>query len=264
MPDGHVGMQHLFTPSGDDALREVLRLKPLLAFDFDGTLADIVARPDDARIDSRVSQLLATLAGRLPLAIVTGRAVADVRPRLGFRPRYLIGNHGAEDETDPGAAALRAGALAELRTLLLKRHDELTRVGVWIEDKGASIALHFRASAVPGHAHALIHDILAPMSSSLAIFDGKMVVNALPTGAPDKAAAVHALVLRSGAGAALFAGDDINDEPVFAAAPLHWLTVRVGRDEHPSQARFCVDGPEEVALLLQRLAGLTEPPAGGQ
>lgn len=257
-------MQHLFTPQGDDALREVLRLKPLLAFDFDGTLADIVARPDDARIDGHVSALLATLATRLPLAIVTGRAVADVRPRLGFQPRYLMGNHGAEDETDPDAAALRAGALSELRTLLLKRHEDLSPLGVWIEDKGPSIALHFRNSSMPTRAHALIHEVLAPMSSSLAIFDGKMVVNAMPTGAPDKAAAVHGLVQRGGAGAALFAGDDVNDEPVFAAAPLHWLTVRVGRDEHPSQARFFVDGPEQVALLLERLVAMTGRPAGGQ
>ncbi len=251
-------MKHLFTPAGDAALREVLRQDPLLAFDFDGTLADIVVRPDDARIDGHVSELLATLAGRMPLAIVTGRAVSDVRQRLGFAPRYLMGNHGAEDAQDPGAAALRAGALAGLRALLQQRRTELERAGVWVEDKGPSIALHYRSSPVPSFAHALIHEVLAPMAPSVAVFDGKMVVNAMASGAPDKAAAVHALVQRCGAGAAVFAGDDVNDEPVFAAAPPHWLTVRVGRDEHPCSARFYVDGPEQVALLLERLVAMTD------
>lgn len=251
-------MQHLFSPAGDAAIGEVLRLKPLLAFDFDGTLARIVERPDEARIDAQVSAALATLAARMPLAIVTGRALADVRHRLGFEPRYLMGNHGAEDAMDPDAAALRAGALTELRTLLKKRRDELDASGVWIEDKGPSIALHYRSSPVPTYAHRLIHEVLAPMAPTLDVFDGKMVVNAMPGGAPDKAAAVHALVERSGAGAALFAGDDVNDEPVFAAAPLHWLTVRVGRDERASQARFFVDGPAQVAQLLERLVGLTD------
>jgi trehalose 6-phosphate phosphatase len=257
-------MKHLFTPEGDTALRDVMRLEPLLAFDFDGTLADIVDRPDDARIDAHVSEMLATLAGRLPVAIVTGRAVSDVRRRLGFTPRYLMGNHGAEDAQDPDAAALRAGALAELRTLLHKRRADLENAGVWIEDKGPSIALHYRSSPVPAFAHALIHEVLSPIAAAVAVFDGKMVVNAMPSGAPDKAAAVHALVQRSGAGAALFAGDDVNDEPVFAAAPPHWLTVRVGRDDHPCSARFHVDAHEQVALLLERLVEMTGPPADGQ
>ena len=67
-------MQHLFTPEGEAGLAAILRKRPLLAFDFDGTLAPIVARPDDARISRRAAARLGSLAARLPVAIVTGLA----------------------------------------------------------------------------------------------------------------------------------------------------------------------------------------------
>src|SRR6186713_659242 len=97
-------MKHLFTPEGERALQDVMHLRPLLAFDFDGTLAPIVARPDEARVPESVSLGLAELARDLPVAIITGRSVADVRPRLGFAPHYVIGNHGAEDPVEPQSA----------------------------------------------------------------------------------------------------------------------------------------------------------------
>ena len=65
---------------------------------------------------------------------------------------------------------------------------------------------------------------------------------------------------RSGACCAFFAGDDRNDEAVFASAPPDWLTLRVGRDDAASCARFFLDGPHEMAMLLDRmLATLTAP-----
>ena len=69
-------------------------------------------------------------------------------------------------------------------------------------------------------------------------------------------AAVHALVARSACRSALFAGDDVNDEPVFVSAPDDWLTVRVGRDGVGSAARWYLDGTHEMAALLERLLAL--------
>jgi hypothetical protein len=104
-------MQHLFGPDGEAALAAALRQRPLLAFDFDGTLTPIVARAEDARLSAAVSARLKALATQLPLAIVTGRAVADVRDRLGFEPQFLMGSHGAEDPRDPAATAARTHCL---------------------------------------------------------------------------------------------------------------------------------------------------------
>ena len=76
--------------------------------------------------------------------------------------------------------------------------------------------------------------------------------------APDAAAALQRLLAHCDASTALFAGDDANGETVFAAAPDDWLTVRVGRSDIPTRARFRLHGPGEMALLLQRLRVLAD------
>jgi len=246
-------MQHLFTPKGEAALAAVLRLQPLMGFDFDGTLAPIVARPDDARISVAVATRLKALSARLPVAIVTGRAVADVRERLGFEPQFIIGNHGAEGAPNPATAPVRSDVLDRLRDTLNMHAEVLQAAGVAVEDKGLSLALHYRLSRDRERAQELIMNLLQPEPAGLRIFAGKMVVNAMPADAPDKAQAVHALVAQLGADAAFFAGDDVNDEPVFASAPAHWFTLRVGREAPVSQAKFCLEGPQEMAMLLQHV-----------
>lgn len=249
-------MQHLFSPDGEAALAAVLARKPLLAFDFDGTLAPIVARPESARMSRSVSARLMALSERLPVAIVTGRLVADVQARLDFSPTYIVGNHGAEDAADARGTVRPAPELAALRDALQRRGHELELLGVTVEDKLLSIALHYRLSRQREQALACIRQLLAPLADELHIFDGKMVVNVSPSNAPDKADAVHALVARCCASCAVFAGDDINDEPVFVSAPVDWLTVRVGRDDPRSRARYFLDGPNEVALMLEKLLSL--------
>lgn len=256
MPPAHAfSRPHLFSPEGQAALAAALRQRPLLAFDFDGTLAPIVARPEDARLSQAVAARLRALASQLPLAIVTGRSVEDVRARLGFEPLYVVGNHGAEDPQDPQTAAPSA-ALDALRARLRARRGELAAAGIAVEDKGASLALHYRLARQRPQALALIHALLADAADGLRVFGGKMVVNIAPSEAPDKATAVHALVARCGASCAVFAGDDVNDEPVFATAPPHWLTVRIGRGDRRSGARFFLDSPAETALLLERMLAL--------
>lgn len=249
-------MQHLFHHDGELALAAALQLRPLLAFDFDGTLAPIVARPDDARISQAVAARLRALSAQLPLAIVTGRTVDDVRGRLGFEPQFIVGNHGAEDPQDQAAAASLARVLDPLRQRLQASQEALTAAGVTVEDKGASLALHYRLARDRNRALQLITDTLAPADAAWHVFGGKMVVNVSPAEAPDKARAVHKLVARCGAACAVFAGDDINDEPVFVSAPPHWLTIRIGRGEGHSRARFFLDSPSEMAMLLERMLAL--------
>jgi len=247
---------HLFSPEGEARLAATLARRPLLAFDFDGTLAPIVARPEDARLSRAVASRMQALCTLLPVAIVSGRSVADLRRRLDFEPMFIVGNHGAEDADAAAGPVPAAPALDRLRALLQRRGSELAALGVVVEDKQLSLALHYRLSRQREAALARIHELLAPLAATLHVFGGKQVVNVAPAGAPDKAAAVQALLARCGAGCAVFAGDDVNDEPVFAAAPADWLTVRVGSDPAPTQARFRLDGPHETAMLLERMRGL--------
>ena len=246
-------MQHLFSTEGEAALAAVLKLQPLLAFDFDGTLAPIVAHPDAAQVPPGIVPRLVALAARLPVAIVTGRSVTDVRSRLGFEPHYIVGNHGAEDAADPSAADAHLHALDPLRQKLAAGNAVLADAGILVEDKGQSIALHYRMSPLRERAPALIREVLATIHAPFDVSSGKMVVNITVPGAPDKARAVQALLKRSGASCAVFVGDDANDEPVFIAAPPNWLTVRVGHDDPTSRALFYLDSPKQMAALLDRL-----------
>src|SRR2546423_11602405 len=126
-------MRHLFQHAGRAALMEVLGARPLLAFDFDGTLAPIVARPDEARVARAVSDRLAQLTTLRPVAVITGRSVEDVAPRLGFVPQYIVGNHGAEDPEE--SRQFDMSALETFRRQLAVNADQMRSAGIEVEDK---------------------------------------------------------------------------------------------------------------------------------
>ncbi len=251
-------MKHLLLPEGVAALTAQIRRRPLLAFDFDGTLAPIVARPDDAKVPMPIARRLKLLAERLNVAVISGRRVADVRTRLHFNPTYIVGNHGAED---PGLPP-RQGATSAMDGFRVRLHavrDMLDRAGVVIEDKGASVALHYRLARDRQAASALIAEVLASLDPDLRSFGGKFVVNVVERASNDKAQALEVLVDRCKADCALFVGDDINDEPVFARHDPSWLTVRVGRDDVQSQAQYFIDSVSEMPTMLEIMQAALMP-----
>ena len=248
---------HLFTPTGQQALDAVMQRRPLLAFDFDGTLAPIVTRPEDARVSLGLAQRLAQLADHWPVAIVTGRSVDDVAPRLGFDPHFIIGNHGAEDpkqpELRPDVYLALTDQLNVLRRKIAHHEADLATAGIHVEDKRHSLALHYRLARDRDAALVTIETLLRGLDPALSSFGGKCVVNVVAANAPDKGDAVASLVKRTHSGAAVFIGDDLNDESVFERAEPHWLTVRIGRDDPLSRARFYLDAQSEVATMLQKM-----------
>lgn len=241
----------LLSPAGREAIDALLARRPLLAFDFDGTLAPIVDHPDDARVPPPVAAALRALSARRPVAVVTGRSVADVRARLGFDPAYVVGNHGAQGL--PGVPQDRGAQLDALRHRLRRLAHRLQRRGVTVEDKGGSLALHYRRAPDPALALAAIDAALEGLDERLATFGGKLVMNVVPADAPDKGDAVLRLVAHAGCDCALFVGDDVNDEAVFRVAAPDWLTVRIGDDGAASQARFGLDSIDGVVALLELL-----------
>jgi trehalose 6-phosphate phosphatase len=196
---------------------------------------------------------MAALARARPVAIVTGRRIADVRSRLGFEPAFIVGNHGAEDDTDPAGSERIAQALEAVRTAIAARALELEVAGVLVEDKRQSIALHSRNAPDRSGASALIEEVLEQRGPGVQVFGGKLVYNAVALGAPDKAHAVQRLLARAGASTAFFAGDVLNDEPVFECAEPGWVTVRVGREHRPSRARFSLESPRTMVGVIDHL-----------
>ncbi len=182
-------MRHIFSAAGKTFLQSVMRERPLLAFDFDGTLAPIVANPDEASVPLAVGRRLAVLVNLLPVAIVTGRSVDDVKERLDFCPAFIIGNHGAEG-WDPVAEQMLVPQFDELRVVLAVHRTKLEELGIVIEDKGLSVALHYRIARDRIAAKAFICALLAQLKSPLGVSFGKCVANVTASNAPDKGVAV--------------------------------------------------------------------------
>src|SRR5687768_14301840 len=89
-------MKYLFSQCGLKLLESFCYTHTLFAFDFDGTLSRIVSTPSEAKVSRETSLLLETLNQQVPVAIISGRRIQDMIPRLSFQPKYLVGNHGLE------------------------------------------------------------------------------------------------------------------------------------------------------------------------
>jgi trehalose 6-phosphate phosphatase len=227
----------------------------LFAFDFDGTLAPIVANPARARLRAPTRKLLARLAQVRPCAVISGRSLADLVPRLaGLELELLVGNHGAEWHDTPIASLVQMPVRAWRRAL----HARLAGMpGVVIEDKGRSLAVHYRAAPDPVAAGRRVHAEARGLPS-VRLVPGKRVLNLVPAQAPHKGEALVDACRRLGCTSALFLGDDVTDEDVFRMRrpPIKLLGVRVGRSVK-SKAPFFVRGQDEVDQLLRRLLTLT-------
>lgn len=245
-------MTPLFSNEGRRELQRLARGNTLYAFDFDGTLAPIVADPAQARAADRVTRPLAQLASLVPVAVVSGRAQRDLIERLPCEIAYLVGNHGNEGlPEDPPAAELEQTCRrwrAALELQLLGPEGE----GVRIEDKGRSLSLHYRAAPDPAAASAFLRLLSHALVPQPTVIDGKMVLNLLPPSAMTKYEALCILVQHEGVDNVFFVGDDDTDEIVFQRAPSHWTTVRIdpGGD---SAARFALDEQASIEVLLAHL-----------
>lgn len=242
----------LFSPKGRGELRRLARSSTLYAFDFDGTLAPIVAEPSLARAAERVTRPLARLARLVPVAVVSGRAQRDLIERLPCEIAYLVGNHGNEGLPDePPAAELEATCRRWRASLEIHLLDPAGN-GVRLEDKGRSLSLHYRAAPDPAAASAFLRAVARGLSPQPTVIDGRMVLNLLPPGAMTKFEALGVLSRHEGVARVLFVGDDDTDEIVFRRAPREWTTVRID-PRGATAARFCLEEQASIEILLAHL-----------
>lgn len=245
-------MRNLLARRHAAALEGLARARVLLAFDFDGTLAPIVARPAAAAMRRRTARLLAEACRLYPCAIVSGRARADVLERLdGARPNHVVGNHGLEPTAD--ADRYRREVAAARRALARRLAAE---PGVEIEDKSYTLSVHYRRAPGQRAARAAIARAIGALPAPVRVIPGKSVVNVLPADAPGKGDAVRRLRRLDGLDRCLYVGDDATDEEVFrlgGSEPL--VGVRVGASRS-SAAAYCIVDQGEIDALLGRLVKL--------
>lgn len=242
-------------------MRGMLAGRPMLAFDIDGTLAPIVPEPWRARISDELRACLRSLAARTPVAIITGRAVKDARPLLGFSPHYLVGNHGAEgipgyDAQSRDFQRVCAAWLAELSATADARGWR-TMPGIMLEDKQYSLSFHYRHTARPALAREMLEQRVARLTPPPDIVHGKRVLNLLPPDAPHKGEALQSLLGHSGCTRAMYVGDDVTDEDVFRMRMPEVLSIRVGR-KRKSAAQMYLKNQADVARLVRRLVAMLD------
>jgi trehalose 6-phosphate phosphatase len=252
-------MTPLFSDTGLQRLDRIAGPGLLCVFDFDGTLSPIVADPAHAVLPDAMQQRLLDLSVLAPVAIITGRAVPDLRPRLGFAPDFLVGNHGIEGVPGWELRAQEYQVICQgwARSVAQALRDPLRfDPHIKIEDKGYSMSVHYRLARDPALTEARLTELFAALTPSPRVVAGKCVFNLVPQGAPHKGSALEQL-MHDGARSdsihnAIYVGDDVTDEDVFRLQRPDVLTVRVEPGEN-SAAEFYVDRLTDVERLLDEL-----------
>jgi trehalose 6-phosphate phosphatase len=224
-----------------------------LFLDLDGTLAGIQPRPQDVAGDPRLTRLLADLQQALEgrLAIVSGRGLEDLDRILGYVRPVVSAVHGLVVRTPRRqiSPSVDPAALDRARQALVAFADRSP--GVLVEDKGVSLALHYRLApeAEPAAVH-LVEQLAAQLDWK--VQPGKAVAELRP-GGPDKGDSVRLLMDEPPfAGATpVFVGDDVTDEDGFAAArDLGGFGVVVGA-YRPTLASYRLSGVSAVLDWLE-------------
>jgi len=242
-------MQYLLSRAARPVLTRLARQRTLCAFDFDGTLAPIVDRPERAGMRVRTRKLLGGLATLYPCIVVSGRARSDVLGKLrSVKLAGVIGNHGAETDVTDGKSNRR---IKQWKDAL--EADLLALPGVWVEDKGLSLAVHYRQCKQKAQARRRILAAARDLKN-VRVFGGKQVVNLVMDNAPHKGDALAAERDRLKCNSILYIGDDDNDEDAFGLEGK-LFPVRIGR-KGDSHARYYLRSQAEIDELLELLGRL--------
>ena len=226
--------------------------------DFDGTLAEIVARPELAQPRPEAVPVLARLVERYAVvAIISGRPPEEIRSRIEIPGVDVFGQYGLPEGERAGRAERAVVAEVERAAAEVR--------GAWVEDKGPSLAVHYRQAEEPERADALLRPVLADIAArhGYLVVSGRRVLELAPPTTPGKGAVVAAQVRARRLRACLYAGDDSADVEAFAAledlarAGVATARVAVRSGEAPPElierADVLVDGPAGLLRLLASL-----------
>ncbi|MFQ6399166.1 trehalose-phosphatase [Nocardia sp. KC 131] len=236
--------------------------KVAVLMDFDGTVSEIVPDPDAATLVDGAATAITALAGLCPVAIISGRDLADLRKRVGLEGVWYAGSHGFE-LTDPDGgyhvhdeAPVAEHAIASAASELARRVGSIS--GISVEHKRFAVAVHYRnaepdvVAGVIGVAHAVAQQ------GGLRISNGRKVTELRPDVEWDKGRALDWILDHlPGPELPIYLGDDLTDEDAFDAVASHGIAIVVRHNEDGDRrtaARFAVDSPGRAGNLLDRMA----------
>lgn len=237
----------------------------LICLDYDGTLAPIVERPEDAAMLPACRRAIDALSdcSAVTLAVVSGRSLADVRERVGIEGIAYAGNHGLERAqngervVDPTAERARS----QIERAVTRLRDELGDVpGCTVEDKGVTATVHYRqvsAERVPAIREA-IDRVCEIVGDGIERTSGKQIVEIRPDTDRDKGTAVSQFVAENERTLPMYIGDDVTDQAAFDAVTPEGFAIHVG-EEAPPEATHRL---REVAHVANFLDWVREVEAG--
>jgi len=244
--------------------------RPVVFLDFDGTLSDITAHPDSATLVDGAAEALRALAEQCPVAVISGRDLADVRERVKVDEVWYAGSHGLELMAPDGTYHENAGA-ADLIGTLARAACRLAEMigdisGIELEHKRFAVAVHYR-NADPADIDRVTAAVRSlGRSEGLRTTAGRKVIELRPNLYWEKGTTLNWLLERiqasdCAADAAsvlpIYIGDDITDEDAFDAVQFDGVGIVVRHDEHgdrPSAALFSLESPSTVVEFIGRLA----------
>lgn len=230
--------------------------------DYDGTLTPIVARPDLARLSESMHETLLRLSRACPIAVISGRDLADVQTKVGIESIFYAGSHGF-DIAGPGRDKIQYEQGTQFLSLLDDTEEELREklssvVGCLIERKRFSIAVHYRQveSSSLQQVKETVSDILHE-HVQLRLSKGKKVYELQPNIDWDKGKALRWLLktleLDRDDVVPLYIGDDVTDEDAFAAIRDGGIGILVTDTAKPTEAHYHLRDPDEVRSFLESL-----------
>lgn len=244
----------------------------ILLLDFDGTISHIVDDPHEAFLDEDFKNILKKIVRKaLPLGIVTGRSIQDIKKRIKLKKIIYAGDHGFEIQSKE--LSFRYPIASEykkaIQEIMIKIKKQLFPIeGVILQQKEYSTSIHYRrveSSDLPSFRNK-VKSILTPylQSGRVKIFPGKKVYEIKPPVEWDKGKAVEKIIaeLKSKNNLSdlspLYIGDDVTDEDAFRSVNrLGGISIRVGKIKQ-SRAKFFLSDIHEVLNFLKIFSQVTD------
>jgi trehalose 6-phosphate phosphatase len=246
---------HLFADWEHVARRILGRRRVVVFLDFDGTLVRLAPTPGQVRVEDETKAALRKLAAHrsVTVIIISGRRRVELQRHIGLSGLSYLGLYGWETNGNMSFPFPVHEALASTIVDLVARLPENS--GVWIEPKGESFSIHLLSATEEMQRQVLriVKNLLEPRAGTLKLIANLRDLEVAPAAIGDKGASVKKLLSEPTLRGAvpIYFGDDLSDEPGFAAARAG-ITVLVGK-RRDTRAKFCLRGPAEVTEALERL-----------
>jgi alpha,alpha-trehalase len=249
-----------------EVFQRLRREVPAVFLDYDGTLTPIVKDPSEAVLDRRTRQALRKLADNVFVAVISGRALDDIREKVGLKNIVYAGSHGFE--LSGGRGFFRGdGQEREYVDALDRAEEELAGLaerhpGVKIERKPFAIAVHFRKAEEKTVAPVEEKvDAVAAGSGRLKKTAGKKIFELRPDVEWDKGRAMQMMLEEFHVDCSrvtpVYIGDDTTDEDAFRSIAENGIPILVSDEFRSTAARYLLRDPGEVTEFLEELAEMT-------